>query len=96
LVEFEARPVCELEFVRAVHDRSVLAVPDLGRSDPAQPGPVMRSPERLEAKLNLEGTARGAAPDVTLKVQRMRPELQTVHQRRKPWPKEFRWPNRDQ
>jgi hypothetical protein len=56
----------------------------------------MRSPVRPEANRNHAETENEAVLDATRTLRRMSHELQRVHQRRKPWPKEFRWPNRDQ
>jgi hypothetical protein len=65
-------------------------------TDPVVQGHVTRSRVRLEANPNHEETENEAALDATRTARRMSHELQRVHQRRKPWPKESRWPNRDQ
>ena len=96
LVECAVKPACVRAFAQVVPARSARVEPALAKSDPERAALETTGRELLELKLNPDATAKSPRPVVNRRARSSRPhELQRVHQRRTPWPKEFRWPNRD-
>lgn len=96
LVAFEAKPECVRESVRAARGRSAHVDPEAERSVRARTRHEARGHELLGASPSRDEIARRADLVVKLKARSRPPhDLQRVHQRRTPWPKAFRWPNKD-